>query len=111
VVSALRQPLSGGGAAAQAHLQNALSTANVKITNAHDNVLTVRSSVGSRLNEIDALDTAGASRDLIDKGYLSDLQDLDPAAAISEFLQRQTSLQATQQTFARLHGIALFNYL
>ena len=111
VVSALRQPLSGGGAAAQANLQNALSTANVKITNAHDNVLTVRSSVGSRLNEIDALDTAGASRDLIDKGYLSDLQDLDPAAAISEFLQRQTSLQATQQTFARLHGIALFNYL
>ena len=111
VVSALRQPLSGGGAAAQANLQNALSTANVKITNAHDNVLTVRSSVGSRLNEIDALDTAGASRDLIDKSYLSDLQDLDSAAAISEFLQRQTSLQATQQTFARLHGIALFNYL
>ena len=53
----------------------------------------------------------GGSRDLIDKAYLSDLQDLDPAAAISEFLQRQTSLQATQQTFARLHGIALFNYL
>ncbi|NDZ15882.1 flagellar hook-associated protein 3 [Variovorax sp. WS11] len=111
VVSALRQPVSGGGAGAQAALQNALSTANVKITNAHDNVLTVRSSVGSRMNEIDALDAAGDSRDLIDKAYLSDLQDLDPAAAISEFLQRQTSLQATQQTFARLHGIALFNYL
>jgi flagellar hook-associated protein 3 FlgL len=111
VVSALRQPVSGGGAGAQAALQNALSTANVKITNAHDNVLTVRSSVGSRMNEIDALDAAGGARDLIDKAYLSDLQDLDPAAAISEFLQRQTSLQATQQTFARLHGIALFNYL
>ena len=111
MISALRQPLATGGAAAQASLQNALSTANVKITNAHDNVLTIRSSVGSRLNEIDALDDAGASRDLIDKSYLSDLQDLDPAAAISEFLQRQTSLQATQQTFARLHGISLFNYL
>ncbi|KWT91935.1 MULTISPECIES: flagellar hook-associated protein FlgL [unclassified Variovorax] len=111
MISALRQPLADGGAAAQARLQNALSTANVKITNAHDNVLTIRSSVGSRMNEIDALDDAGASRDLIDKSYLSDLQDLDPAAAISEFLQRQTSLQATQQTFARLHGISLFNYL
>ena len=111
MVSALRQPLATGGPAAQAHLQNALSTANVKITNAHDNVLTIRSSVGSRLNEIDALDSAGGSRDLIDKSYLSDLQDLDPAAAISAFLQRQTSLQATQQTFARLHGISLFNYL
>jgi flagellar hook-associated protein 3 FlgL len=111
MISALRQPLAAGGPAAQARLQNALSTANVKITNAHDNVLTIRSSVGSRMNEIDALDDAGASRDLIDKSYLSDLQDLDPAAAISEFLQRQTSLQATQQTFARLHGISLFNYL
>ncbi len=111
MIGALRQPLAAGGAAAQARLQNALSTANVKITNAHDNVLTIRSSVGSRMNEIDALDDAGASRDLIDKSYLSDLQDLDPAAAISEFLQRQTSLQATQQTFARLHGISLFNYL
>ena len=63
------------------------------------------------MNEIDALDTSGASRGLTDKAYLSELVDLDPASAISEFLQRQTSLQATQQTFARLHSIALFNYL
>jgi len=111
LVTALRQPLAGNGDAAKADLLNALSTFNVKITNAHDNVLTVMSSVGSRMNELDALNTSGASRDLIDKGYLSELVDLDPASAISEFLQRQTSLQATQQTFARLHSIALFNYL
>ncbi|TWD78782.1 flagellar hook-associated protein 3 FlgL [Variovorax beijingensis] len=111
LVTALRQPLAGNGDAAKADLLNALSTFNVKIINAHDNVLTVMSSVGSRMNELDALNTSGASRDLIDKGYLSELVDLDPASAISEFLQRQTSLQATQQTFARLHSIALFNYL
>ena len=111
LVTALRQPLTGGGDAAKADLLNALSTFNVKITNAHDNVLTVTSSVGSRMNELDALNTGGASRYLIDKSYLSELEDLDPASAISEFLQRQTSLQATQQTFARLHSIALFNYL
>ncbi|KLN52239.1 flagellar hook-associated protein FlgL [Variovorax paradoxus] len=111
LVTALRQPLAGSGEAAKADLLNALSTFNVKITNAHDNVLTVMSSIGSRMNELDALNTSGASRDLIDKGYLSELVDLDPASAISEFLQRQTSLQATQQTFARLHSIALFNYL
>ncbi|AGU51414.1 flagellar hook-associated protein 3 FlgL [Variovorax paradoxus B4] len=111
LVTALRQPLAGSGDAAKADLLNALSTFNVKITNAHDNVLTVMSSIGSRMNELDALNTSGASRDLIDKGYLSELVDLDPASAISEFLRRQTSLQATQQTFARLHSIALFNYL
>ena len=74
-----------GGASGQAHFGS----------NAHDNVLTVLSSVGSRMNEIDALDVGGASRDLMDKSYLSAIQDLDPAAAISEFYQRQTSLQAT----------------
>ena len=111
LVSALRTPLTGGGAAAQAKLQNALSTANVKVTNAHDNVLTVLSSVGSRMNEIDALDDGGASRVLMDKSYLSSIVDLDPASAISEFYQRQTSLQATQMTFAKLASISLFNYL
>ena len=107
----LDTPLEGGGAAGQARLQNALATANVKITNAHDNVLTVLSSVGSRMNELDALDVAGDARDLMDQGYLSGLVDLDPVAAISAFYQRQSALQATQTTFARLNSIALFNYL
>lgn len=111
LVTALRTPLAGGGAQAQAQLQNALSTANVKVTNAHDNVLTVLSSVGSRMNELESLNTSGATRDLNDKQYLSNVQDLDPASAISEFYQQQTSLQATQMTFAKLNSIALFNYL
>jgi flagellar hook-associated protein 3 FlgL len=111
LVSALRTPLTGGGPEAQAKLLNSLSTANVKVTNAHDNVLTVLSSVGSRMNELDSLDSSGASRDLLDKSYLSAVQDLDPTAAISEFYQRQSSLQATQLTFAKLNSIALFNYL
>lgn len=111
LVTALRQPLVGGGAAAQAKLQNALSTANVKVTNAHDNVLTIRSSIGSRMNELDSLDSAGDARDLMEKGFLSNIEDLDPTAAIAEFYQRETSLKATQLTFARLSNIALFNYI
>jgi len=111
LVSALRTPLAGGGDAAQAKLLNTLSTVNKKISNAYDNVLTVLSSVGSRQNELDALDSGGATRDLQDKSYLSSIEDLDPAAAISDFYQRQTSLQATQLTFAKLNSISLMNYL
>ncbi|UVH58934.1 flagellar hook-associated protein FlgL [Variovorax paradoxus] len=111
LVSALRTPLSGGGAAAQAKLQNALATANVKVTNAHDNVLTVLSSVGSRQSEIDALDSGGGDRKLQEESYLSSIEDLDPYSAIAEFYQRQSSLQATQMTFAKLNSISLFNYL
>ena len=54
---------------------------------------------------------AGDWRDLVDQTYLSELQDLDYAAAISQFAQREANLKATQQTFARLQDIALFNYL
>ncbi|MDM0002117.1 flagellar hook-associated protein FlgL [Variovorax sp. J22P240] len=111
LVTALRTPLTGAGEEGKAKLLNALSTANVKVTNAHDNVLTIKSSVGSRMNELDALDDSGETRDLMDKSYLSAIQDLDPVAAISEFYQRQSSLQATQLTFTKLNSIALFNYL
>ena len=111
LVKALKKPLTGGGAAAQAQLLNALSTASNKITNALDNVLTIRASVGSRMVELDALNASGATRSLIDQSYLSELQDLDYTKAISEFSQRETSLKATLQTFARLNSIALFNYL
>lgn len=111
LVSVLRQPLEGGGAAAQAKLQNALSTANVKVTNSYDNVLTIQASVGSRMNEIDSLDSAGASRVLLEKKNLSNIEDLDPVAAIADFYQRETSLKASQLTFARLSNIALFNYI
>ncbi|MDP2256785.1 MAG: flagellar hook-associated protein FlgL [Polaromonas sp.] len=111
VIKALKTPVDSEGPKGQALILNALSTANRKITNAHDNVLTVRASVGSRLQELDALSVTGDSRTLSDKSYLSDLQDLDYGSAIAEFYQRQTALQASQQTFVKIQQIALFNYL
>ena len=108
-IQALRTPMDGPKN--QALVLNALSTANRKLTNAHDNVLTVRASVGSRLQELDALDVVADNRMLFDKSHLSDLQDLDYSSAIAEFYQRQTALQASQQTFVKIQQISLFNYL
>jgi flagellar hook-associated protein 3 FlgL len=111
MVAALRTPIDGQGEKAQAALGNALATGLQKLTNAHDNVLTVRSSVGSRLQELDALDITSASRTLLDKSYLSDLQDLDYAGALSELMQRQTALQASQQSFVKTQQLSLFQLL
>ncbi|MDD5335598.1 MAG: flagellar hook-associated protein FlgL [Rhodoferax sp.] len=111
IIAALRKPIDSGSNANRAQLLNALSTANKKITNAHDNVLTVRSSIGSRLQELDALNTAGSNRTQVDRSQLSDLQDLDYATAISELYQRQTALQATQQAFVKIQKLSLFNFL
>ena len=109
VIKALKTPIDGPKN--QALVLNALSTANRKLTNAHENVLTVRSSVGSRLRELDALAVGADDRTLFDKSQLSDLQDLDYSSAIAEFYQRQTALQASQQTFVKIQKISLFNYL
>jgi len=111
VIAAIRAPLETGSISNGPKLLNALATANRKISNAHDNVLTVRSSIGSKLQELDALTTNGSNRVLLDKSHLSDLQDLDYASAIAEFYQRQTALQATQQVFVKIQGLSLFNYL
>lgn len=109
VIKALRTPVDGPKN--QALVLNALSTANRKLTNAHDNVLTVRSSVGSRLQELDMLSAGADDRMLLDKSQLSALQDLDYSSAIGEFYERQTALQASQQTFVKIQKISLFNYL
>ena len=111
VITTLKTPVDNAGPPGQAQVLNALSLANRKITNAHDNVLTVRASVGSRLQELDSLSVTGDSRALSDKTYLSDLQDLDYGSTIAEFYQRQTALQASQKTFLKIQEIALFKYL
>ena len=111
LIGALKTPVDNGTPAAKAQLLNSLSTANVKLSNSLDNVLTARSSVGSRMQELDTLNTNGDTRNLSDKSYLSDIQDLDYTSAITELYQRQMALQATQQTFVQIRKISLLNYL
>ena len=111
VISALRNPLDNGTDADRAQLANALSTTNRKVSNALDNILSVRASVGSRLVELDALNATAQSGLVQDKSYLSDLQDLDYAKAISEVYQRQSALEASQQVFLKVQQISLFGYL
>ncbi|WP_137926475.1 flagellar hook-associated protein FlgL [Cupriavidus sp. 2SB] len=113
VIDALKQPINSGTSpeTANANLQNVIATGLRQNNNSLDNVLTVRASVGSRMNELDALDTIGENRDLSNAQTLSNLQDLDYAAAIGEYYQRQTALQGAQQSFMQIQGMNLFQYL
>jgi flagellar hook-associated protein 3 FlgL len=98
-------------AATSTALTNGLSTANNNLDLALDNVLTVRASVGSRLQELDSLDSAGSDRDLQYSQILSDLQDLDYTKALTQLSQQQVTLEAAQQSFVKTSGLSLFNYL
>ncbi len=75
------------------------------------NVLTVRASVGSRLQELDALNTTGSDRDLQYTQTLSSLQDLDYTKAITQLSQKQLTLEAAQQSFVKVSQLSLFNFL
>lgn len=76
-----------------------------------ENILKVRAQIGSQLTETEALASLGSDLDLQYATTLSGLQDVDYAEAISRLTQQQTYLQAAQQSFLRVSGLSLFNYL
>ncbi|SFU55317.1 flagellar hook-associated protein 3 FlgL [Nitrosomonas eutropha] len=104
-IGALETP--GGGAT----LNNAVSTALQDLDVALDNVLTKRAAVGSRLQEVDALQQIGEDTAVQYQQSLSRLQDLDFAQAISDLMRQQASLEAAQKTFTRVSGLSLFNMI
>lgn len=113
VINALRAPIDSSASpdTVSANLQNVIATGLRQNNNSLDNVLTVRASVGSRMNELDALDTIGTNRDLSSAQTLSDLTELDYASAITEYYQRQTALQGAQQSFMQIQQMNLFRFL
>lgn len=76
-----------------------------------DNVLNVRAAVGSKLNELDALETAGSDRGLQYSKSLSELQDLDYASALSDLTKNQTIMEAAQKSFVAVTGLSLFKFI
>jgi len=98
LIATLEQP-ADGDPQAMAEVVNKLASAMQKIDINHDNVLTVRASVGARLNEIEALDANGEMRGLSYKDQVSKLEDVDYYQAISSLQLRQMALQAATSAF------------
>ena len=109
LVNALKQPADSS--AAQATLQNALTTAGAKISNTYNNVLTTQTAVGGREQEVTATQTAMQTTATQTANNLSDLVSVNLPSAISQYEMTQNSLQAAQQAFAQIQKMSLFNYL
>jgi flagellar hook-associated protein 3 FlgL len=97
--------------AGQASLANDIGFALTNLDQSSNNILRVRSLIGSRLNEVDALDNTNSALSLQYQQTLSGLQDLDYAKAISDLTRNQTNLTAAQKTFQMTAQLSLFNYL
>lgn len=105
LVAALNTPVVG------ANWTNSLKQGINNLDNELNNVLTTRSSLGLRLNEIDALQTMGDDLGLQFKKTLSQLQDVDYNKAASDLARQQMVLQAAQLSFVKVDNLSLFNYL
>lgn len=116
---------SGGGAndvfRALSELVTALETnTNISATVAstvdavdasHDNVLRVIAQTGSQRMELGQLQEIGLDLDLQYATTRSRLEDLDYNEASSRLQFQNLALQAAQQSFVRVTGLSLFNYI
>jgi flagellar hook-associated protein 3 FlgL len=109
LIAALETPSGGSSAATQ--LENSLNSALKNINNSLEHVLAQRSTIGSRLQEIDTLESVGGDQDIQFEDMLGQLQHVDFAKAISDLQRQQLYLQAAQQSYIRVSGLSLFNYL
>jgi len=109
LISTLEKP--AGNASERTALSNGLNRALQNLDHALDNVLGVRAGLGTRLRELDTLDLTGQDLSLQYRTTLSELQDVDYAAAISNLTRQQLYLEAAQKSFVKVSGLSLFNFV
>lgn len=109
LITLLNTPITN--TATQAAFTSGLATAIGNLQGSVDNVLDVRASVGSKLNELDALDTYGSDRNMQYRKSLSDIQDTDYASALSDLSKNKTIMEAAQKSFVAVTGLSLFNFM
>lgn len=101
-------PITAGETAQlRAHIDDSIG----EIDNALEHLNTVRARVGTRLNSIDSSHQENENVMLQIERTKRDVEDLDIAEAITTLQTQANSLEIMQQSYARIEGLSLFNYL
>lgn len=106
---ALKSPTAS--AAAQTAQAAAGTAAGNALTILLDRVLSSRAAIGAQQKEIDALDAAGAAKDIYYAQAKSTLQDVDYTQVISDFSQQQATLEAAMKSFKSVSQLSLFSLI
>jgi len=109
LADALEQPASNG--ADQALQAGAIGRVLADLDQAGSRISDVRSTVGARLNTIEAQGTQRETEMLEMNRTLSEIEDLDYAEAISRFNLRMVGLEAAQQSYTMLARLTLFDFM
>jgi flagellar hook-associated protein 3 FlgL len=109
LANALQQGTASG--ASEAQLNNSVANAINNIDQALDQVQTVQSSVGARLNTITTQQSAATAQQTQLTQSITTLQGLNYASAITSLDSQNTTLSAAMQAFTLTQGLSLFKYL
>ncbi|MBP2197313.1 flagellar hook-associated protein FlgL [Pantoea cypripedii] len=107
-IAALKVPQDNADDATKQTFQDAMDKTNRGLSNSLNNVLSVRSAIGTQMDELDKLDSQGDDRDTIMASQMSDLVDVDYTSAISSYTMQQTALQASYTVFTQMSKMSLF---
>ena len=107
-IAALKVPQDDADAATKQTFQAAMDKTNRGLGNSLNNVLTVRSEIGTQLSELDTLNAQGDDRSVIYNSQMSDLVNVDLTEAASSYTMQQTALQASYKTFTDMSKMSLF---
>ncbi len=110
LVTALEMPTASVGVS-EAEALNLINQSLVEIDNAFENITQVRTSVGARLKTIDDQDNVNEAYKIELQATLSEIRDVDIAEAAVELQSRLVSLEAAQQSYARIQGLNLFDFI
>lgn len=109
IVTALNTPAASDAAIAQ--ISTVLGNSLQQLDQALDHVSFVNAQVGARLNTLDTTESARAENSDNLAKSMSDVRDLDYAAAFTKYSQQQLTLQAAQQSYVKISQLSLFNFL
>ena len=83
----------------------------VNLDNAEAKMSEIKAQIGARQNTLDSVRTLHEGVQQVNQEVLSEIRDLDYAEALSRLSLETFTLEAAQQSFAKISTLSLFNFL
>lgn len=92
-------------------LDDVLADTLDNLSAAEDNMSRIKTQIGARQNTLDSVRLLHEGAQIVNQEVLSELRDLDYTEALSRLSLETFTLQAAQQSFAKISNLSLFNFL
>ena len=92
-------------------LDDVLADTLDNLSAAEENMSRIKTQIGARQNTLDSVRLLHEGAQIVNQEVLSELRDLDYTEALSRLSLETFTLQAAQQSFAKISNLSLFNFL